>query len=351
MIDWVTAVLPYTHSEPINSGHLLSISRYGEIEWATKKRLSVRGSYESALLIKSVEETRKDGYYKDILVDGNFVKFHQGHNLFGTNNLIGLVAETYDKLADLLELTPTEIDYQRLYTGKYALKRIDCTLMVDLGSLAHVEAFLYSAERSAHLKHRGQGIMTKGTLYFGKHSRRWSLKMYAKGKEINAAGHRLPREIDSPALQAWASSKLRIELVLRSMTLIDRNLHIAEFWNDNTPVENLYESLESLNMSEKHVIPPTELDNLSPRLRLAYNSWLDGHDLKAILPHNTFYSYRRQLKEFGIDIAVKQGDREQPAANVVEFRQILRPQLCEQIPEWAIGTPLYFEPRTRMKNK
>jgi II/X family phage/plasmid replication protein len=80
-------------------------------------------------------------------------------------------------------------------------------------------------------------------------------------------------------------------------------------------------------------------------LWLTYNAWLDGHDVKSRLPKNTFYRYRKQLQEFGIDIAVKQGNRIEPAANIVEFRKILRPQPCEQIPSWAIGTPLYFEPR------
>lgn len=347
MIDWITAVLPYTHFEPINGGSVLSISQDGEIEWETKKQLSIRGSYESNLLIRTNENNRHlDGSYSQIFVDGNFIKFHQGHNLFGTNDLMGLVSETYYKIVELLALTPTDLDYHWVRTGFYPLKRVDCTMMVDLIALENVEAFLYAAESLAHLKHRGQAINSKGTLYFGKNSRRWSLKMYAKGKEILAKGHTLPSEIITTELLNWVNPKLRIELVLRSMGLKDKNLDYGFNWLDNkTPVENLYESLESLNMSEKHTISHENLIGLSPRLRLAYNSWLDGYDLKTILPKNTFYSYRRQLKEFGIDIAVKQGNRTEPAANIVEFRKILRPQPCEQIPAWAIGTPLYFEPR------
>lgn len=347
MIDWITTVLPYTHLEPINGGSLISISQDLEIEWETKKQLSVRGSYESNLLLRTNENSRRlDGSYNEIFVDGNFAKFHQGHNLFGTDDLTGLVSETYHKIVSLLGLTPTDSDYQWVYGGFYPLKRVDSTMMVDLGCIDNVEAFLYAAESSAHWKHRGQAINSKGTLYFAKNSRRSSLKMYAKGKEILAKGHTLPLELITPELLAWVNSKLRIELVLRSMGLKDKNLDYGFNWRDNkTPVENLYESLESLNMSEKYTISPNNLADLSPRLRLTYNSWLDGHDLKAILPQNTFYSYRRQLKEFGIDIAVKQGNRTEPAANIVEFRKILRPQPCEQIPSWAIGTPLYFEPR------
>ena len=347
MIDWTTAVLPYTHDEPINGGSVLSISQHGEIEWETKKQLSVRGSYESNLLIRTNENCRHlDGSYSHIYVDGNFVKFHQGHNLFGTNDLMGLVSETYYKIVELLALTPTDLDYNFVNTGWYALKRVDCTMMVDLMTLENVEAFLYAAESLAHWKHRGQAINSKGTLYFAKTSRRSSLKMYAKGKEILAKGHTLPLELITPELLAWVNPKLRLEFVLRSMGLKDKNLDYGFNWRDNkTPVEILYEALESLNMSEKHTISPENLMNLSPRLRLAYNSWIDGYDLKTILPQKTFYRYRNELKNFGIDIAVKQGNRTELAANIVEFRKILRPQPCEQIPSWAIGTPLYFEPR------
>lgn len=347
MIDWITTVLPYTHDEPINGGSVLSISQHGEIEWETKKQLSVRGSYESNLLIRTNENRRHlNGSYSHIYVDGNFVKFHQGHNLFGTNDLMGLVSETYYKIVELLALTPTDLDYNFVNTGWYALKRVDCTMMVDLLTLENVEAFLYAAESLAHWKHRGQGINSKGTLYFAKNSRRSSLKMYAKGKEILAKGHTLPLELITPELLAWVNPKLRLELVLRAMGLKDKNLDYGFNWRDNkTPVEILYEALESLNMSEKHTISPENLMNLSPKLWLTYNAWLDGHDVKSRLPKNTFYRYRKQLQEFGIDIAVKQGNRTEPAANIVEFRKILRPQPCEQIPSWAIGTPLYFEPR------
>ncbi|WP_223930817.1 phage/plasmid replication domain-containing protein, partial [Aeromonas caviae] len=33
------------------------------------------------------------------------------------------------------------------------------------------------------------------TLYYGKHSRRWSLKFYSKGEELSAKGHQLPLTI------------------------------------------------------------------------------------------------------------------------------------------------------------
>lgn len=349
MIDWVTVILPFHHDTALNGGHVLSFDGDGVEEWKAIKRMPVRGSYESNLLVKSLDETRaSSGQYTQISIDGNFVKYHQGHNIFGTDDLTGLITETYIKVLAKLGLKPSELDLKLVSQGCYALKRADCTMMVDLGNLSKVEAFLYSAEQTAHLKHRGQGIMTKGTLYYGKHSRRWSLKMYAKGKEINSKGHTLPLDIDTPALQQWTDGKLRIELVLRSMELKSRGLHVGASWEDNTVIENLYASLEGLNMNGKHVVPPETLEGLPPRLVAVYHLWKEGHDLRRMYAKRTFYRYRKQLQDAcEIDIAVKQGNRKETASNVVEFVQVLRPKACDQVPPWAVGTPLYFEPRAR----
>jgi II/X family phage/plasmid replication protein len=64
-------------------------------------------------------------------------------------------------------------------------------------------------------------------------------------------------------------------------------------------------------------------------------------------PQNTFYRYRREFLKQGIDLAIKQGNRAEPNPNVIEFRRVLRPERCEQIPAWAFGTNLYFEPRVK----
>ena len=46
----------------------------------------------------------------------------------------------------------------------------------------------FAAEMNATLSHRGRGQVTKGsTLYFGKSSRRSSVKFYAKGEEFQKA--------------------------------------------------------------------------------------------------------------------------------------------------------------------
>jgi II/X family phage/plasmid replication protein len=351
MIDWIKAIIPLEHSSCLADGHVICITQDGEVEWSINRRLAVEGSHDSSLHIQSDISTRnpETGFYTHIVFDGNPVKFFQGHNLWGTDDLNGLMIETVHAVSKFLNLTPTVNDWDLILKGQYQLKRVDSTMMIALGSKADVQAFLYSAERTAHMRYKGQGIMTKGTLYFGKHSRRESLKMYAKGVEIRAKGHELPKGLnDLQELYNWADDKLRLEACTRSMQLKDIGLQLACNWDENTPSDTLYRLLNGLNMSEQHTLSAINLDGLPPRLVLLYHNWKDGHDIRAMLPKNTFYRYRRQLLEHGVDIAIKQGNRSEPNPNVIEFRRVLRPERCDQIPAWAFGTALMFEPRARM---
>jgi II/X family phage/plasmid replication protein len=99
-----------------------------------------------------------------------------------------------------------------------------------------------------------------------------------------------------------------------------------------------------LEISEAAMLKPDQLEGLRPRLALAYQSWQSGHDLRALLPRKTFYRYRRELMEFGVDIAVKRPGS--PESNVIPLRVVLH-AYPSGVPEWAKGTPLYFDPSER----
>jgi len=43
VIDWITAVIPCAHPEPIRGGRVLSVSKDGVIEWEMVKAQSVAG--------------------------------------------------------------------------------------------------------------------------------------------------------------------------------------------------------------------------------------------------------------------------------------------------------------------
>ena len=87
---------------------------------------------------------------------------------------------------------------------------------------------------NATLSHRGRGQVTKGsTLYFGKSSRRSSVKFYAKERSFKSTLMQLSLQL--PALVDYANRGLRCEVVLRSLELNHRGLSSGSAWDDLLP--------------------------------------------------------------------------------------------------------------------
>jgi II/X family phage/plasmid replication protein len=103
--------------------------------------------------------------------------------------------------------------------------------------------------------------------------------------------------------------------------------------------------LSTLEISDSNMIDTTALDALPARLKAVYQLWKEGHDLRELYPRPTFYRHRAALLAHGIDIAVKQARREE-SSNVIPLKVVLVAKPAT-IPDWAIGTPLYFNPSLR----
>ena len=338
-------VVPFAHPAPIVGGHVVSITPDGTVEWQCSKRTTVEGSFSTGLQVRTAGHTAERCTH--IEISGNPVKFFQGHNLWGTDDLPLLVLEATRHVAAVLGLEMTEADHAAIVRGEVQLTRVDVTESFHLPNLACVLAWLRAAEQTAHLSHRGRGQLCKGsTLYFGKNSRRWSLKLYAKGQEIRAKGHGQDAILELPACVAWAERTLRAELTLRSMELKRMGLDMASAWAplDGVPfatAELLRERLGAMTMTTAHTLPDDVLASLTAGQHNAYLAWAAGNDLRSVLPKNSFYRLRRKLLPHGVDIATLMPKE---VSNVVPLHRVLE-AVPVSVPDWAHGTPLYFEPR------
>lgn len=348
MIDWITVpCMPCTHSSAIKAGMVIALTIDGEVEWQTNKRLAVEGSFSSTVQIRSSSQGIPGTC---IEVSGNPSKFLQGHNLFGSNDLTGLVSGMMRAIfAKIPQLTPSQTDLDMIDRGSYLLSRVDIAEVWALANRRQVRTAISTLAACTNLTHRpGKASITgETTCYWGKNSRRWALKAYCKGDEIEKKGHRLPPELmDISGLEQYADTALRIELVLRGMELKDTQmeLHLAANWGDNTAQEVYDSYLSRLKISEATMMKTEVLIELPPRLQLAYQSWLAGHDLRAMMPTRTFYRYRKEFMEHGIDISNVHHTRKE--SNVIPLGLVLHARPVG-VPNWAIGTPLYFEPRSR----
>lgn len=343
MIDWLTFRAPLTQSRPLNGGSVISTkfdprTLEETIEWESSKRLQVLGSHDSSILVRSCPHRPTT----HLEVTGNPAKLFQGHNVFGSDDLHGLVIATYLRVCESLDLEPTQHDTERVIDGGVELSRVDVTYSWNLSTRPRVQNALSALESTATLRHRGRGTLFGGnTLYYGKNSRRWSLKLYGKATELQK--HKLPDALLQTQIPQHAEGLLRAEVTYRGQELKRLGLERASSWHDGTPSEQHRSIMDRLNIAEATMLEPDTLQGLPPRLIGAHQMWKDGHNLRAKFSRPTFYRYRKELLAHGIDIAIQQTTR--PAAtNVVPLKIVLHAHPVG-VPEWALDTPLYYEPR------
>lgn len=352
MIDWLTFVAPLSHvpgaAGPFYAGEILATKRDpthpagSARDWSVLRRMSLEGSYSSTIQIRS---TTDEMGRPAIWVSGNPAKWFQGHNIFGSGDMSGLVLEMLIAICKSANIVPSVRDLELWDAGVVKLIRVDVTHSFDLGSLSRVRNALRSLDATANLKHRGRGHFKGDSLTFGKGSRRWSLTLYAKGSEIEVNGHQLPQELAASALPEHAQGLLRAEIRLLSLQLIEEGLEYVANWGENAGAKLHSRLLSGLQIAEATMLDAQVLEGLPPRLFAIYQLWLGGHDLRGIYPRNTFYRYRTAMLKHGIDVAVKQG-RSADTTNVVPLRTVLHAYPVD-IPNWAVGTPLYFQPRAK----
>ena len=340
MIDWVTAKIPFNAPGRLHDGQVMSFNRDGEVKYLIDQRLPVEGSHSERIHVRTAG-LDLNGNTCLIEFSGNPVKFLQGHNLWGSSDLLNLMYESVLKVAELLGLPqPTEV-LERLKAGTYTLSRVDLNEMYQFRDRAEVLAWLYTASQTSRT--RSQGAVTKGTtVYWNKTSKRWSVKAYAKGQELallRNKSHLLPE-----SLSTYADAALRIELTLKSDEMRETGLYVAGNWLTIEESDLFHDYVGRIQMSEQKSTGELFLQIKSRPVAASYQMWLEGHDLRQILPNNTFYRHRRALLEHGIDIAIPHVREEQRPSNVVPLKSVLQMRVA-QIPSWAYGTDYLFEPR------
>lgn len=331
MIDWVTAILPCKHDpSKLISGFVMSYDALAQPEWTVNKKLTVEGSFSSKIQIKSHTDNQ-------IWISGNPTKFLQGHNIFGSNDLVHIMGLFFDELLKHdIGLCPDPFQYAAIKDGHYSLSRVDVNESWHLDNKKDVLSWIRAVGSTAYMKHRGAGQFAGDTAYFGKNSRRWSLKCYSKGHELSAKGHKLPKELQIPELLEYAEKALRIEAVIRGMELKRQGLEVASNWDIDTATMLLRGYLDNLEMSDVYMLKDDVLDTLPMRLRMVYQTWLNGDDLKAIMTKPTFYRVRKQLEQYGIDIATPTPKEK---TNVIPLVRYLKAEPVG-IPDWAYDKKL-----------
>ena len=245
---------------------------------------------------------------------GNPVKLLQDHNLFGSTDTMGLYLEAGVWVRRHLSLFPGASTWEVCQFSKPEFSRLDITRSARLPSEADVSAFIRETVGSAHSRHGAPDLGHEGTAYFGKHSRRWTLKVYAKRQELLAESKRLRRRVSRflgnesglDELLDWAQGVVRFELTLRGPEI--QALPAGLDLSDRVTLRRIWEEYfgrltfnENAAMSRQ---PDLIEKTLKPHLLLAVQSWRAGNDLRDVYSKASFYRLRRELLGLvGVDIA------------------------------------------------
>ena len=99
------------------------------------------------------------------------------------------------------------------------------------------------------MPHRGKGVFSGDTLYWGKGSKYYYLKCYSKGDEINSKKSNFPNDLRTPQMLEYADKALRLELVLCSKALREWHLNQPCNWSADMARNVTLSTVRKLDMS------------------------------------------------------------------------------------------------------
>jgi len=300
-VDWISAFcesrgFAQAGYKPYDTGRVLLLHPGGEVERESSRGVPVEGSHDTRLWVQSRSGT-------DLYLSGNPVKFIQGHNLYGPADPVRLFFDAGWEVRKSVGLFPSAATWEANQFEGPRFTRIDLTRSYRFPSGAAARSWLREVGGTARSRHGG-ALVNEGTVYFGKSSERWALKLYHKGDEVTARGkgHSLPEALPQRTrLMEWAVGVVRFELTLRAKEL--EKLDIPR-WSPLEVWQSYYGKVtwnQNARMLESDMLEVS----LPLHLRRTLELWRSGADMRPLLgSRESFYRHRRALlKAVGVDIA------------------------------------------------
>lgn len=252
-----------------------------------------------------------------LYLSGNPVKLLQGHNLWGSTDATALFLEAGAFVRQRIGHFPGPESWQGCKFSPPRFTRLDVTRSYRFPTQADADDYIRYIAGNARSRHGAANLVGGTTAYFGQHSRRWSLKVYAKSHELLEEAKRysrrslrylMPRGGVPAELYEWARGVVRFELTLRGPEIgpIDHKLmasdHVA--WAATT-WQHYFDRItfsENTTMNTQHQLHESTLPG---RLQGVLALWRSGADLRAVYSRPSFYRIRQEIiKAAGIDVSV-----------------------------------------------
>lgn len=297
MIDYIQMLIPIAHN-PLPAGAFVSVDHQGQVEYESVKSLDHQGSWETSIRFRSQGALDDEGRATLLFIKGNPAKFLQGHNVFGTTDIYSLARRVLESAREPLGLPHVPDDVLR----SSVISRIDLTYSISFESPVIAQAYIKQVSLRACTR-SGRPIARGASLAFQPSSNRYSVVVYHKGDELKS--HPLPETLPCKGLiESDASKLVRVEVRLKTNELKERELRTLEDWT-KADIPAIYQDyVRRIAMNTEAQIPTEEIQNINRCYRDSYFMWDNGIDLQSVMSQNTFYRHRRELMNYGIDIAI-----------------------------------------------
>ena len=174
MCDWVTASISRVrHAEGsriFDTGAFINVDPDGSIIKQFAGRIFHEGSFDNKVSFRAPTPNQLE-------MSGNPAKFLQGHNLFGSDDYVGLFLETGFNARRYGAQFPGPQTFIANQFPEPKFTRLDLTRNYKFSNDQEARAWLRNTAAKGHAK-SGSPLLASDTVYFGKKSTRWSFKMY-----------------------------------------------------------------------------------------------------------------------------------------------------------------------------
>lgn len=337
--DWFSGFinldLDYLHD-----GRIIQVRPTGEIDYETLKPLPVTGSYDDKVIVKSCpvpaspewSMIKQDDTLWRVYISGNPTKFLQGHNVYGHQDMTGVIRDFIKSVLEKIDID--EFTIARVLRDPIKITRVDITQSYIMDTPKDVSDWLRAS--SQFLTGKNQKVDADKTLYVGKNSRRCSIKVYEKSAEmLKHKGTFNLSEAAFEALYKTASQLLRFEVTLRGMKLEDLGMHYIQKVDNKMFEDQFSIQLEKMNLPENIDLVENELNDLPSRYVGIYSLWKDGVDIKQKMSLATYKRYRKFfLDGYNLDLSMPPRDISKtnviPLWRVIAVERVFNPAADDQ---------------------
>lgn len=301
-----------------------------------REKFKVKNSYKNSLTVKSYNDGTQ------IRISGNFVKFIQGHNIVGSNNLVGIVYEVVQRVLKELDIAITDVELESIRNGHFKVYSVD----IAWGYRQEAKLIPYLIDEVGNcwrLRGRNASNYKSETVYWNQHSTELALKFYNKRREL---GNK-PLPLNLPyrnKLLEYSIGLIRAELTLHSKALSERGLTQGYQWSIAKVSELIELAVQQAQLtgSMNRKLIPAKILTLDRKLRQAYLLWASGFDLTELYDSQVLRRLRNSFSACDINIhksPVRVNTR------IISIAECFSVDNKLKNPKWAIKAGLLFIPK------